>query len=345
MKIFPLLLSLCLPAAFAFASGGAEPSANSAPPPVPAAARKDIACDFFNFDAMRKSVPAGKALYDFIFSGKDDAAGALIRKLNADYGMRLPQTLDSLSVTKIFSNGAPAMNLAIAKFRPDGKDNSAKHFISELKKRAANSTPQTQETPGQDFPEDLSRLLPPDFRGNAERICADAVENELSVFAWFPESSEIGNTPEENEFLTAKLSEFENLANEPGVLIFRAFPRREPPKNADEKFCLSIPAGEFLLSEENSCVKIAIAFHCIDETETENMLHFFALFKANLFAAAKGFAPAEIAALKDIAGTVSISKTADGMKVALLCPAENFPALLKWHGVRFPKPPRKPEKF
>lgn len=330
---FLLILACCLPVPAAFADD--VPAAEAAP-----AARPDVSYDFFNFDAMRKSVPAGRALYEFIFFDPDDpriAEETLVGRLNADYGLSLPDSLDNISVTRFFREGVPAANLAIAKFNASKEKTPARRFLDEARRRDAtrrSSAPDAASGSfGADFPEDLAPMLPPGFGRNAQRIFTDATDDELSVSAQFAVADSVFNAA-----ATAnKRLPLRRKALEPGVLVFRSFVRRESERTRGDDFLPSVPAGEFLLVEKDGAVKISLVFYCADAAEKDGVRYFFSRFKMMMKAAARG----GNASLAPLAESISVGPTAggDGVRIEFACPAEDFPALLKWYRVLFSRPP------
>lgn len=334
MKISSLLFPLCL------LSAASVPAAAESPVPLPPAGvpapNPDIPAggvffDFFNFDAMKSAGAVGEALREFIFSAPENSshsASALIAKLNADYGMNLPDSLKTMTVAKCTLADVPVANTAIFEFEDASPRSDAAVFWEKLENRP-------EPIAGlRELPAELTALIPAGFRGNAERILVsrNPQNNEIAVVASARENAEIAGVR-----LDAPRGD---AANRGKLFVLRAFPRRVPAGDSGEgHFSRATPAGEFMISEENAQVRISLAFRCADGEEAARVRHFFFRFKTSLGDAAKLFGDKEQATMRSVAETISVSEDGNVLRVEMRCPSETFPIFLKQKALWLPRPP------
>lgn len=332
MKISLVFFAFCaLAAPSVFSAPGTDSQTDggvSARAEVP----ERLAFDFFNFRAMKNGGAAGKALFEDIFlkfgaerpPAERDAVGKLIETLNAGCGLHLPATLEAAAIAKCSRDGVPVMNtawfvLSAAPDAPGGKTDAAL-FFDALKKR---NMPEVSSggLPAREIPKDIAELIPRDFRENAEILFAVLPEenaNEIGIAAGSRETLEKLHSGELRQQPWAKkLGELGRAVRDSGVLVFRAFPRRECVRTNTGKFLPAVPAGEFSVSENGPEIHARLVFRCVGAEEADRTRHFFLRFKSEL-------RPAELGEF------VRVETNGNEVEIRVDCPAEHFPVFLKW---------------
>lgn len=332
MKISLVFFAFCaLAAPSVFSVPGTDSRTDGGVSSATAEIPERLAFDFFNFSAMKNGGAAGKALFDDILLGfgaerppaERDAIGKLIGALNSGCGLHLPATLEAAAIAKCSRDGVPVMNtawfvLSAAPDAPGGKTDAALFFDALKKRNMPEVSPGA--FPAREIPKDVAELIPRDFRENAEFLFAVHSEenaNEIGIAASSREALEtLRSGAIRRQPWTKKLSELGHAVRSSGVLVFRAFPRRECVRTRTGKFLPAVPAGEFSVSENGSRILARLVFRCVSAEEADRTRHFFLRFKSEL-------RPAELGEF------VRVETRGTETEIRVDCPAEHFPSFLK----------------
>lgn len=312
-KILSLLCLFCLAAPAMFATQKGVP----AKPEHPALA----AVDFFNFEAMQKG-ETGKTLRTHIFDSltRDAGTAAIMKKMNEDFGTNLPESLRSVAIIHFAAKEIPALNVAQIK-----TDDDFSAFFDALKKQK-NAGFSLEGLHFFELPQKLENIVPAIFKlENCGVFAAHSPQGDVLLIA-FPREQTAklaaagfsANFPESDEFLAV-----------PGVMIFRTFPEKIATTTSRRQSFPTVPAGEFLLAENENQVKLALQFFCKNPRERQTLHAFFGRLKTMI--------RSEAPDLKPIADAISETPDGQSLRIDINGNSRDFSKFLQWQKNRIPQ--------